>query len=171
MKLFRAIRLKYLQLLRIKDTPHRVALGLSIGIAAGCLPCMGVQSLLALPVAFLIGANKIASLIGVWWTNPITFIPIYYTEYVVGTVFSNYSVLNYAEFYDKTSQLRNLDDVTSLGLEILMPMTLGSLIVATILGPVAFFFFRSLLEKRRDRRLRRRKMNAKFKLQSSTELT
>ena len=167
MKLFRAVRLKYLQLLRIKDTPHRVALGLATGIAAGCLPCMGVQSLLALPVAFMIRANKIASLIGVWWTNPITFIPIYYSEYVIGTMFSDYSVLNYSEFYQKTSQLRNLEDVTNLGLEILMPMTIGSLIAAAVIGPLAFLFFRDLLERRRDRRLRKRKMNAKFKTNST----
>ena len=163
MKLFRAVRLKYFQLLRIKDTPHRVALGLAIGIAAGCLPCMGVQSFLALPVAFFIGANKIASLIGVWWTNPITFIPIYYSEYVIGTVFSDYTVLNYSDFYQKTSQLRNLEDVTNLGLEILMPMTIGSLIAAAVLGPLSFFFFRNLLVKRRERRKKKRKMNAKYK--------
>ena len=163
MQLFRAVRLKYLQLLRIKDTPHRVALGLAIGIAAGCLPCMGVQSFLALPLAFLIRANKIASLIGVWWTNPITFIPIYYSEYVIGTLFSDYSVLNYSDFYHKTSQLRNLEDVTNLGLEILMPMTIGSLIAAAVIGPLSFFFFRNLLLKRRERKLRKRKMNAKYK--------
>ena len=168
MKLFRAVRLKYLQLLRIKDTPHRVALGLAIGVAAGCLPCMGFQSFLALPVAFIIHANKIASLIGVWWTNPITFIPIYYSEYVIGTLLSDYSALNYSEFYQKISQLNNLEDVRNLGLEILIPMTIGSLITAIVLGPVSFFFFRDLLQRRRNRRLKKRKMNARFKSQCTS---
>ena len=48
-----------------------------------------------------------------------------------------------------------------------MPMTIGSLIAATVIGPLAFLFFRDLLEKRRDRRLKKRKMNAKFKTNSA----
>ena len=128
---------------------------------------MGVQSFLALPVAFILRANKMASLIGVWWTNPITFIPIYYTEYLVGTALSNYTALSYTEFYEKTSQIRNMEDVASLGLEFIMPMAIGSIIVAGLLGPISFFFFKSLLQKRRERRLRKRKMNAKFKSQTT----
>lgn len=163
---FRAIKLRYLQLLRIKDTPSRVALGLAIGVAAGCLPCMGVQSLIALPLAFLMRANKISSLIGVWWTNPVTFIPIYYTEYVIGTIFSSYSTLSYADFYAKTVQLKNLEDVTNLGFEILTPMTLGSLVVAAVLGPLTFLVCRSYLQKRREKRKQKRRERAPFKQKS-----
>lgn len=161
--IIRAVKYRYLQLLRIKDTPSRVALGFALGVGAGCLPCMGVQSLIALPLAFLIGANKIASLIGVWWTNPITFVPIYYTEYVIGTLFSSYPLLNYEDFYVKVFQLKNLDDVASLGVDILAPMTLGSLVLAAILGPITFFVCRYALEKRRERRLRKKLKRAQSK--------
>ena len=42
-------------------------------------------------------------------------------------------------------------------------MTIGSLIAAAVIGPLSFFFFRNLLLKRRERKLRKRKMNAKYK--------
>ena len=161
--IFRAVKYRYLQLLRIKDTPSRVALGFALGVAAGCLPCMGVQSLIALPLAFLVRANKISSLIGVWWTNPLTFVPIYYTEYVIGTLFSSYPLLNYKAFYSKVIDLKNLDDVANLGIDILMPMTLGSLVMAAILGPITFFVCRYALEKRRERRKKKRLRKAKLK--------
>lgn len=161
--IFRAVKYRYLQLLRIKDTPSRVALGFALGVAAGCLPCMGVQSLIALPLAFLVRANKISSLIGVWWTNPLTFVPIYYTEYVIGTLLSSYPLLNYKAFYAKVIDLKNLDDVANLGIDILVPMSVGSLVMAAILGPITYFVCRYALEKRRERRKKKRLRKAKLK--------
>ncbi len=61
--------------LHADDTPHRIALGLAIGIFIGLTPTVGFQMVIA--VAAALRANKVVCIPMVWITNPVTLIPIY----------------------------------------------------------------------------------------------
>lgn len=158
----RALRYRYLRLLRIKDTPHRVALGLAIGVFSGALPCMGVQTIIALPFAFLFNANKISTMIGVWWTNPVTGIPVYYFAYILGRTMSSRPSISYREFFAKLRYVSDLPALLELGRDdLLLPLILGCLIMGTVLFPCTYFGFKWYLEKReiRKKRKKQRKKN------------
>ncbi|MCO4782801.1 MAG: DUF2062 domain-containing protein [Candidatus Cloacimonetes bacterium] len=163
----RAVRLKYLQLLRLNDNPHSIALGFAIGIASGALPVMGIQTIVALPFVLLLRCNVLGMAIGVWWTNPVTFIPIYYSEYLLGTLLGSYPRISFETFSNQLSVIKDFEGLQNLGGAILIPMALGAIVYAVILGPLSYFGIKRVLEARRARRREKRAKREALKAQSS----
>jgi uncharacterized protein (DUF2062 family) len=58
---------------RLPDTPHRVALGIACGAFASFTPFFGVHFLLAAGLAWALRGNVIASLLGTFVGNPLTY--------------------------------------------------------------------------------------------------
>jgi uncharacterized protein (DUF2062 family) len=58
---------------RIPDTPHRIALGIACGVFASFTPLFGLHFLIAAGLAWVARANLLASLIGTFAGNPLTF--------------------------------------------------------------------------------------------------
>ncbi len=71
-RLRRMVRLTYLKILRIDDPPERIARGAAIGVAMGVLPTFGLGIILSLAFAFILRANKAASVLGSFIMNPVT---------------------------------------------------------------------------------------------------
>jgi len=80
----RFFRFWYLKLLRIRESPHNVAMGLSLGVFVGCLPIMPLQTVVSVILAFFFKCSKIAAAIGTWITNPLYAPFVFYGMYVVG---------------------------------------------------------------------------------------
>ncbi len=70
--------------LHADDPPHRLALGIAIGIFVTFTPTVGFQMTLVVFLAWLLRANKVVGLPIVWITNPATMVPIYYSCYWIG---------------------------------------------------------------------------------------
>lgn len=68
---------------------HRrsVALGIAIGLVTGLLPGP-VQILLALLIAIPLRANVLAAAFATFYTNPLTFIPLYLLAFKIGGLFT-----------------------------------------------------------------------------------
>ena len=79
----------YKRILHADDTPHRIAFGVAIAVFIGFTPTMGLQTVIALGLAALLGANKAVTLPFVWITNPFTFGPIYWGCWRFGTALTN----------------------------------------------------------------------------------
>lgn len=135
----------------LRDTPHSIALGTAVGTFIGLTPTVGIQMILVLTVAAilrpLVRFNRIAALIAVYISNPITTLPIYWFNYKLGTWFVAGQV-TYQEFtqifhYEGFSEwLRLLADLTyKLG----WPLVIGSGIVALVFGVVAYFVIKPLV--------------------------
>ena len=69
----RAIEYVGIRLKRIPDTPHKISLGMSCGIFASFTPLFGLHFLIAGLLSYVFRANVLASLIGTFVGNPITF--------------------------------------------------------------------------------------------------
>jgi uncharacterized protein (DUF2062 family) len=80
-RLFRYFEYK---VLHIDDKPHKIALGLAIGIFVGFSPLVGLHIFLALGLSLLLRANKFAAFASIWISNVFTFFIIYYPEYLLG---------------------------------------------------------------------------------------
>ncbi len=74
---------------------HRrsVARGVSIGLVAGLVPGP-VQMLLAVIIAIPLRANILAAAATTWYTNPLTFIPLYILAYTIGALVTGEPVRN-----------------------------------------------------------------------------
>jgi uncharacterized protein (DUF2062 family) len=72
------------RVLRVRATPHEVALGCAVGVFAACTPFLGFQTLLAGLLAFLFRVSIPAALIGTFVGNPLSWPAIWSASYVAG---------------------------------------------------------------------------------------
>jgi uncharacterized protein (DUF2062 family) len=66
------------QLLHTHDTPHRTAGAYALGVFLAFSPMLGLHTVLGLALAFLLGLNRVAVVLGVY-TNLPWLVPAYYT--------------------------------------------------------------------------------------------
>jgi len=71
-------------ILHLDDTPHRIAWGVFIGTMVAFTPTLGLQILLYLLLAALLGANKVSGIPILFISNPFTAVPLYYTTWSIG---------------------------------------------------------------------------------------
>lgn len=119
---FRQFKLNLIRLIRLRIEPDEIARGMALGLFIGMTPTFGVQIFLALIFAVLLRQNKIAALIGVWNTNPLTAPIIYGLEYEIGRL-----------LLDLPRPARSIefsvDAMHELGWLLVSPLCLGSLVL------------------------------------------
>lgn len=64
------------RLQRLPDTPERIARGIFAGVFASFTPLYGLHFITALLIARLVRGNYLASLLGTFFGNPLTYFPI-----------------------------------------------------------------------------------------------
>ena len=78
-------------ILMLDGSPHSIALGTAIGMFIALTPTVGIQMLIVIGFAFLVRPlfrfNKMAALMTVYISNPLTVVPLYWFNYKVGTIF------------------------------------------------------------------------------------
>lgn len=100
-RLKRKARLTYLKILRIDDPPERIARGAAIGVAMGVLPTFGLGIIFSIAAAFVLRANKAASVLGSFIMNPVTS-PFFWTaSLVTGSLLTGE---DYSTMYAKISK-------------------------------------------------------------------
>jgi hypothetical protein len=78
-------RFLFYRVFSLNDTPHRIALGVAVGMFVAWTPTMPFQMVLTIAISALVGANKFVGVPFVWVTNPVTLIPIYGPNYILGS--------------------------------------------------------------------------------------
>ena len=94
--------------LHINDTPEAVALGVGLGIFIAMTPTVGLQMTLVLVIHTLFRANRLAGLVMVYISNPFTLVPIYWLDYMVGSVVLRHPLYSYEEFAERARLIREL---------------------------------------------------------------
>ena len=126
----RQFKLNLIRLLRLQDSPERIARGMALGLFIGMSPTFGVQMGLAFVAAVILSENKLAAIIGVWITNPLTAPFIYGLEYETGRVLLGMPhPAMHIQFNYHFLQL--------FGWQVILPLSLGSLIfgiAAAVIG-------------------------------------
>jgi len=75
---FKRIRSWLEQLLHTHDTPHRTAAAYALGVFLGFSPFLGLHTVMGLALAFILGLNRVAVVLGVYSNLPWV-LPAYYT--------------------------------------------------------------------------------------------
>ncbi len=137
---------KILSLIRHQNgTPFFNAKGLAIGVFSGCFPFFGFQTFIGVFFAKLAKGNIVLAAIGTWVSNPFTYIPLYYFNYKVGSIFLNTSSKNFIE------KSFVIDDLWKQGKIFSLKLLLGSscvgLLLALICGSVVFFIYKIKIKR------------------------
>jgi uncharacterized protein (DUF2062 family) len=130
------LRLAYLKLLRIKDSPLKIALGFGLGVFMGVMP--GVGSVVALLFAFIFRVNRVGALLGSLLSNGWVTFMVLFLAIKIGAAVRN---LNYKDVYTdfigimKTFKWDKLFDVSFY--DVFIPIAVGYLIISLFLAAVA----------------------------------
>jgi len=117
-----------------------IALGLTIGVLCGMIPGP-LQMIAALSLSCLLRVNLPMALIGTFFTNPITIVPIYMAAYGIGQTISGAE--QWHEFptmpaTDWTQLMESLQAWVSWGASLGAPWVLGMLILSLFLAGCSY---------------------------------
>ncbi len=179
----RAIEYVGIRIKRIPDTPHKISLGMSCGIFASFTPLFGLHFLIAGLLSYLVRANVLASLIGTFVGNPITFpiitvFNIKLGEWILGSSeyssddggkifegFLDFIFLIYKSFFTEGSiRENNVPRINEFLNGVFIPYSLGGLIFGVVIAVISYFLLRPLVstyQKKRDI-IRAKKAQKKF---------
>ncbi len=132
---------KILSLFRNQNgSPFFNAKGLAIGVFSGCFPFFGFQTLIGVFFAKLAKGNVLLAAIGTWISNPFTYIPLYYLNYKVGSIFFNTSS---NEIIEKSLGINDLwKQGRIFSLKLLLGSSCVGFLLALICGSIVFFIYK-----------------------------
>ncbi|HXV30535.1 MAG TPA: DUF2062 domain-containing protein [Sinorhizobium sp.] len=149
----RGLRYVALRILRLKSSPHSIAVGVAVGAASSFTPFFGLHIVLAVLLASIFSGNVLAAAITTVLANPITIPVILTASYEIGTALvgpQGGATVGSAEIARMVEQL----NLTELWGPVLKPLLVGSLPLA-VAGALVFYplAFRAawLFQKRRQR--------------------
>jgi uncharacterized protein (DUF2062 family) len=114
-RLSRWLRYGYIRLVRINDSPQKVATGLAVGVFLAIFPTFGLGILIALALAIFFRFNKAAAILGCLIMNPLT-TPFFWTaSSVVGAFLANRDWHRTLKMFQSFSANLSLIDLTTKG--------------------------------------------------------
>ena len=114
-----------------EGSPYKRACGLGLGVFSACLPFFGLQTLIGIFLAKIFNANSLLAALGTWISNPITYLPLYWLNYRIGSFLldeANTSV----DFSHFTINL-----LWSQGWYLSSRLLIGSIVVGLISGAIS----------------------------------
>ena len=156
-------------LFRLRGSPQAIAGGFSLGLFIAFTPTIGIQVVLAFFMATALDLNRTAAVLAVWITNPVTIPAIFSLNYWLGSlIWEGPSVLVVSQrLFQLATQLATLDfwaitdqlsAVAELGIDIIVPLILGSFIAGTLSATLSYVILLRLFTFLFARRARRKKV-------------
>lgn len=154
-------------LVRLRRSPRSISGGFALGTFVAFTPTIGVQFVIVIFLATILNLNRTAALIAIWITNAATMAPIYTFNYLVGTivwpgppvgeVYATFQQLALTllrlEIWDMLEQFRQ---IMNLGLEIIIPLLIGSTIVGLLSAALVYAISQRLIGYMIERREKKR---------------
>jgi uncharacterized protein len=147
------------KLLHIDDTPERTALAFSMGVFLGFSPFLGFHTLGGLAIAFIFRLNRVAVLLGAWMNTPWWIVPYYMIATWVGMKLVRCQVewatlVNLFRAGTREGFVRSgfWHQITSQW-GLLLSFGVGSILLAILLGLVAYPLSLRLIKFYRSKRI------------------
>ena len=143
----------YDRFIRLHGSPEEIAWGAAVGLFVAMTPTMGIQTLLAVPIAALFKINKVAAAATVWLTNPFTAPFIYGFNYMIGAKLLGHPWK--AVFFSDPSW----ETFWHWGGHVLLSLIVGGILTGIVAGVAGYFLTLRLVRTAREkaRRLKRKK--------------
>ena len=162
MNISRIGRYYYLRLIRLKGTPHALALGAALGVYVGITPTIPFHTILIFILTIATRSSFLAGLITSWLIcNPITYLPLYYFSTKIGNFVTPYE-LNWKSIKELLDVL--LSDVTlherlmafmAMGMESVVVLVVGGCILALPFAVACYYCSYFLFVKIREKRIQK----------------
>lgn len=159
----RTIRYYYLRFIRLRGTPHSLALGAAVGAAIAVTPTLPLHTVTIIPITLLLRVSTIAALIaGAVVSNPLTFAAQYYVSWKIGDMILPHRLTLerlqlVLAMIKEAGFVEGIKILSHLSVDALMVMLTGGFILAVPLGIATYFlsylFFDHLQKKRRQKHL------------------
>ena len=137
-KFFRFLKLQKYKIIKIKDFPESVAIGIAWGVSVSFTPLLGFHLIICYLGTWLMRGNLIAATVGTIIGNPWTFPIIFYIDFKLGSYLLN--VTNIEEF--------NLEFLINNFEFFFLPTLFGSIPLAIVSWFITYYLIRNLLQKR-----------------------
>ncbi len=169
-------RYRWLRVLRIPDSPQRIARGVFMGTLVAFSPLFGLHFFLAPALAWMVGGSILASIAAVFICNPFTFPAIAYTSFSLGSVLVGDNPdltedsavamtvsglkeiwLNLVALF--TPETANWDSVSEVVRNVFVPYLVGGAVLGLVCGAVFGWVTYRLIaayQRRRRKAVRRR---------------
>lgn len=144
-----------------RATPEAIARGMAIGLLITFTPTVGIQIPLAILFATLFNANRLSAILPVWLTNVFTVPPTYAFTYWIGVHFTGGPRLTFGEVLAKFSHKvdkhfffelhKHFVEFLKVSRDLLVPMTIGGLIVGGIAAAIGYPLTLRWVRRRRAR--------------------
>lgn len=136
-RLRRWLRYQYVRLIRINDSPEKIAGGLALGVALGVLPSFGLGIVIALFTAGLFRVNRVSAVLGTLVMNPWTATFFWALSYLSG------SLVMGQDLHETIALVRTLKGQPDLwkslvGGRLLLPYIIGNVLV-TVAASATFY--------------------------------
>ena len=128
----RQVKLMLVRFVRMRGSPEEIAKGVALGIFIGMTPTFGFQMAIALFFATLLRENRLAAVLGVWVTNPVTAPVIYGIQYEMGRILLKLPRVSLPQEFTWSAY-------TNLGWDIMYPLWVGGVVSGIILGALSYF--------------------------------
>jgi uncharacterized protein (DUF2062 family) len=158
----RFLRYFYLRFIRLRGTPHELALGIALGLYAGSMPILPFQIALAVLLALIFKGSKIAAALGTWISNPLNWYFLYYYSYKIGAALLHLPDTN-GVFASVMASVRNREDgwiiagkIMDAGGHMIGAFLLGGLILGLIIAPPSYLIFLKVFRSLEQWRLKKR---------------
>ena len=149
---WRSARYVFHRMRRLRSTPHAIALGCALGVFVSFTPFLGFHMIMAGALSWFSRASIVASALGTFAGNPITFPFIWVGAYELGA-WAMGGVPHF-QIADLSPELLHgsIDQVWSL----MMPMAMGGATLGVIAATLTYFPVRKVVEVYQRRRQLRR---------------
>jgi len=151
----RSTRYVAYRLWRLRATPHAIALGCASGVFASCTPLLGAHFFVAAIIAWITRSSILASALGTFFGNPLTFPFIWIASYQLG---------NWVLGQDsKVTDIDISGGIFNMSMEQLMPlikpMTVGGVPLGIALGAFFYFIVKKASDSYQNKKRRRRRLD------------
>ena len=137
-KFFRFLKLQKYKIIKIKDFPESVAIGVAWGVSVSFTPLLGFHLIICYLGTWLMRGNLIAATVGTIIGNPWTFPLIFYIDFKLGSYF--FDVINIEEF--------NFEFLINNFEKLFFPTLFGSIPFAIVSWFITYYLIRNFLQKR-----------------------
>ncbi|MBI5189666.1 MAG: DUF2062 domain-containing protein [Nitrospirae bacterium] len=154
----RWLKLQYVRVVRLQDSPEKIAAGLALGVALGILPSFGLGIIIALFTAGIFRVNKASAVIGTLIMNPWTATFFWALSYLAGSLILGQDL---RETIELIKTLKGHTDLwkSLVGSRLLLPYIIGNMLVTVAAS--AMFYVGGLYTVREYRKLKKHRLERK----------
>lgn len=125
----RSIRYAAKRIVRVKASPHKIAIGFAAGVFASITPLVGIQMAMAAAITFILRGSMIAAMLATLMSNPVSWPLIWGATYGLGAL-----MIGHPGAAEAAAAIHSNDPV----LPVLIMMLVGSIPIGLVSAAVSY---------------------------------